>query len=119
LIRFTLSLVISSLVICGLTIAFQNVGYIDTFPTYFWITLAFLNLSTIMIYFYLIRASSNTFVQGYLLTMVGKLFAYFAYNIVIILLDRGNAGINVGFFLITYLVFTVLELTFLYRRMGR
>ena len=72
-----------------------------------------------MIFVYLVRAGDNSFVQLYLLTMVVKLLAYCAYNVVIILQDRENAGINVGFFLITYLLFTTLELAFLYRRIPR
>jgi hypothetical protein len=93
--------------------------FIELFPTFFWQTLIFLNFSTLLIYYYVIRSGKNAFVQLYLLTMVLKLFAYCAYNIAIILQDRENAGINVGFFMITYLVFTTLELVFLYKRIGR
>ena len=102
-----------------MTLFLHQSGSLDSFPSYFWITLAFLNLSTVLIFLYLIRAPGNAFVQLYLLTMVIKLLAYCTYNIVIILRDRENAGINVGFFLITYLLFTTLELAFLYRRIDR
>jgi hypothetical protein len=92
---------------------------LEAFPTYFWQTLFFLNFSTLVIYSYLIRSGSGTFVQMYLLTMGLKLVAYFGYNLLTILRDQENAEINVGFFMITYLMFTMLELIFLYRRIGR
>jgi hypothetical protein len=117
--RFILALLISSSAIYGTTFLLHQSGFLESFPSYFWPTLIFLNFSTLLIYFYLLRAGDNSFVQLYLLTMVIKLLAYCAYNIVIILRDRENAGINVGFFLIAYLLLTTLELAFLYRRIGR
>jgi hypothetical protein len=119
LIRFFLSLLASSLLLYGITFLLHSTQSIELFPSFFWQTLIFLNFSTLLIFYYVIRSGSNSFVQLYLLTMVLKLFAYCAYNIVIILQDRENAGINVGFFMITYLLFTTLELVFLYKRIGR
>jgi hypothetical protein len=94
----------------------QNI--FETLPPYMWQTLIFLNLTTGIIFYYLIKSDKSLFVQLYLLTMVIKLFAYAGYNVIIIMLDRENAGANVGFFLVTYLIFTTLELLFLYRKIS-
>jgi hypothetical protein len=119
LIRFIAALLITSFLLAGMTYLVVHGRYLEEFPSYFWTTLIFLNFSTLIIFFYLIRAGSGTLIQLYLLTMVLKLFAYCGYNLLIILRDRENAGINVGFFMIAYLIFTTLELVFLYRRIGR
>ncbi len=91
----------------------------EPFPSYLWQTLIFLNLCTIGAFYFLLKAVPSSFVQLYLLTTVLKLFAYCAYNVAIILQDRPNAGVNVGFFLIAYVLFTTLELVFLYRRISQ
>ena len=116
--RFILSLLTCSALLGGSTFLLYRIGFLNDFPSYFWQTLIFLNFATILIYHYLTRRVSTAFVQHYLLTMVIKLFAYCLYNVVIILLDRENAGENVGLFLFTYLIFTVLELFFLYRKIS-
>ena len=119
MIRFILSLLALSAAIYGITLLFHRSGVLESFPSSFWATVILLNISTIFIFFYLIRSGENSFVQFYLLTMVVKLLAYCAYNILIILQDRENAGINVGFFLVAYLLFTTFEMAFLYRRIDR
>jgi len=111
--------VLCSLLLYGGTVFLHQQAYLRSFPTFFWSTLIFLNLSTVVIYFFLIRSQPSAFVQKYLMSTVLKLFGYGFYNVVIILGDRDNAGLNVAFFLITYILFTTLELAFLYRKMSR
>lgn len=48
--------------------------------------------------------------------MAVKLVAYGAYNLLMILKDKSGAAENVVFFMILYLVFTTLEIVFLYRK---
>ena len=118
MIRFISSLLIVSVVLLGIMGLLVNSGILNAYPSYLWHTLIFLNFSTAVIFFYLVRFGTGVFVQLYLLSMVLKLLAYGAFNLLIILWDRPNAGINVGFFMITYLLFTTLELAFLYRKMN-
>ena len=79
----------------------------------------FTAITTTFLYIYLYRAKTEYFVQLYLLTMVIKLFVYCAFSVFIILQDRIGAAANVGFFLISYLLFTTLELMFLYAKINR
>jgi hypothetical protein len=119
LIRFFVSLLLCSGLLYGGTVIFNQQAVLNEFPTFFWSTLIFLILSTAVIYFFLTRSEPSAFVQRYLMSTVLKLFGYCVYNVVIILMDRENAGVNVAFFLITYFLFTVLELAFLYRKMSQ
>jgi hypothetical protein len=51
--------------------------------------------------------------------MAVKLIAYGAYNFVMILDDKAGATQNVVWFGVLYLIFTALEIGFLYRRISR
>ena len=59
------------------------------------------------------------FVQLYLLSMAVKLLASLAYCLLMVLDDRQGAILNVIYFLIIYILYTSLEIGFLYRRMSR
>jgi hypothetical protein len=85
-------------------------------PTYFWESLVFVCFTTSVLYYYLIRAGKNLFVQLYLLTLVIKLIAYAAYNIIVVVYDRPNAAANVAAFMLIYLILTTIELVLLYKK---
>lgn len=88
-------------------------------PTFFLKTLIFLVFSTSVIFVYLYQANKPTFfLQLYLVTMVLKLLAYCAYNFIMILNDRASAVGNVVFFMVTYFLFTILEIAFLYHKIS-
>ena len=116
---FLFSLLISSAIIVGAFYLLDSQIDFKSTPSFLWQTVILLNFTTAVIFFYLIRSDKGLFVQLYLLTLVIKLFAYAGYNLVVILEDRPNAGANVGFFFILYLIFTTLELVFLYRKISR
>jgi hypothetical protein len=91
--------------------------WIEALPSFFYQTLVFLLFSTIVIYAYLYKVSKpDYFVQLYLLTMAVKLLAYGAYVYFMIMGDANGAIENVVFFMITYFLFTTLEILFLYRK---
>ena len=117
MIRFIIVLLITGgiLAVSGIVAVQQHI--LPGLPSFFFQTLIFLVFSTGMIYAYLHKAATpGFFVQLYLLTMAVKLLAYGAYNLIVILQDRPGAGENVVFFMITYCLFTVLEIVFLYRK---
>lgn len=88
-------------------------------PSFLYRTLIFLVFGTSLVYIYLFKASKpDFFVQLYLLTMAVKLLAYCGYVLLIILEDRGGAVSNVVFFVITYFLFTALEVGFLYKKIS-
>jgi hypothetical protein len=120
MIRFFVALLVAAITIAGLTIVAKNLSWINTLPSFFYQTILFLLFATLVVFRYLYRIEKpDFFVQLYLLTMALKLLAYGAYNLIVILEDRRGAAQNVGFFMILYLLFTVLEVVFLYRKISR
>jgi hypothetical protein len=117
--KFFIVLILASLGIAALTIWGASQGLFDK-PTYFKATLILLVVMTGLIYVYLYRADKpEFFLNLYLLTMVVKVAAYCAYNLVIIMRDRQAAVTNVGFFMVTYFIFTGIEIAFLHRKITR
>lgn len=94
-------------------------GWIPQLPTFLYETTWLVALFTIILFIYLFRSDKGSyFVQLYLLSMVIKLIAYLAYNLIIILKDRDGASTNVVYFLLVYFVFTAVEIGFLYRKIS-
>jgi hypothetical protein len=119
LIRFVLVLLITAAVIAGATLLAWQRQWLPL-PSFFYQTLILLAFSTTLIYRYLYRADkSEYFVQLYLLTMTVKLLAYGVYNVFVVLQDKAGATANVVFFMAVYAIFTILEISFLYRRISR
>jgi hypothetical protein len=91
-------------------------------PSFFYQSLVLLTLSTIGLYYYLVRIRKNRpdfFVHFYLASIAIKLLAYGAYLALIIWEDRPGALENVVFFIAVYAVFTALEVGFLWRQISR
>lgn len=112
------------LVLAMVTVAIAVVAHqvLDTLPSWYYQTLTLLFVTTLGIYGYLIRTKQNKpeqFVQSYLATLVAKLLMYGAYLLIIIRTNKEDATVNAGLFLVTYLIFTALEVGFLYRRVNR
>lgn len=95
-------------------------GWLPGIPSFLYETTWLVALVTTVIFVYLYRSRrASWFVQLYLLSMVVKLLAYFAYNTLMILEDRQGAVRNVLYFLGLYFVFTAVEIAFLYGKISR
>lgn len=116
---FFISLAVATLLLAGGTLWLAESVLIPEAPSFMWATLILLLLLTSLIYIYLYRSGGDSFMQFYFLTLVLKLIFYAGYNTVIILLDRNSAVPNVVFFLISYFLYTALEIGFLYRKIAR
>jgi predicted membrane channel-forming protein YqfA (hemolysin III family) len=94
-------------------------GFISRLPSFLYETTWLVAIFTAVIFVYLYRSSkSGYFVQLYLLSMVVKLLACFAYNLIMITADRPGAILNVLYFLLVYVLFTAVEIGFLYRKIS-
>ena len=114
--KFFLSLVFAAAILGTFVWFAAALGFFNL-PSFFFKTLAFLVFSTGVIYFYLYNNKHpEFFLQLYLLTMAVKILAYCSFNIVMIFQDTSSAAGNVVFFMVTYFVFTSLEIGFLYRK---
>jgi 4-amino-4-deoxy-L-arabinose transferase-like glycosyltransferase len=89
-------------------------------PSYSTQTIILISFITVAIFFYLSKPKLQPyFLHLYLASIAVKLIAYCAYNFLIIVRDRSNAFANVIVFLIVYLIFTGIEIAFLYRKITR
>lgn len=120
MIRFFLALAVASLVLVVAAYGLLGQPWLETLPSYFYQTLLLLLFGTGLIYVYLFRFNrQDLFVHIYLLSMVVKLLAYGAYNFFMITGDQAGAVANVGWFMLLYLIYTGLEIIFLYRKISR
>jgi hypothetical protein len=82
--------------------------------------IAFLTLTTLGLYFALVRSTgSPRFTPIYLFSMVSKMIFYGAFIFLVIYSDRSGARSNVTLFLVGYIIFTALEVGFLFRVVNR
>lgn len=110
---------VTVVLLAGLYLA-QRQLWISGFPTLTTEILLFLLIGTLINFRYLDRITSpELFVRMYLFMMALKLLAFGAFVVTIILLDKAGAKENIAFFIITYLIFTGVEVGFLYRKIER
>lgn len=117
LVRFAGTVLVLSILIIGT----QRWGVFEQ-PTYFYQSLVLLATATVALYYYLIKIREERpdfFVQLYLLTIAVKLLAYGTYLGIVIWKDRPGAGANIIFFMVTYVLFTGVEIAFLWRNVSR
>ena len=110
--KFTFTLLIIALVITllgyGIFLFFIPQHYFPYFP----VIPAFLLLVTLLVHFYLVRASENDtrkFTAKYLGAMGLKMFIYMIFIIIFLFIDTARAVPFLVSFLVTYAVFTTYE----------
>lgn len=107
---------------CGICIGvgglLAETVYAVHLPSFFFPTLILVVLSTGLLYRHLYSVSREYFVQLYLLTIALKILAYGAYIFIVVMKDKPGATANVMFFMVLYIVFTALEIGFLYRKIA-
>jgi hypothetical protein len=87
-------------------------------PSFLYQTLIFLFLTTIGLYRFLLKTKEDRpdfFVQLFLLTLVVKLIASSVY-LFIMVQSQAEPASDIVFFMAVYIVFTALEIAFLYKR---
>ena len=119
MIRFFVVLSVAALAIAGIMMLAIHLTWIDALPSFFYQTILFLAFATFVVFRYLYKADKpGFFVQLYILTMAVKFIAYGVFNVIVIREDPAGAANNVAFFILIYLVFTALEVVFLYRKIS-
>lgn len=121
MIRFFLTLIFASgLMITMVWAMVSNGWWITTLPSFFYQTISFLLFGTGLLFVYLYKFDKpDYFVHLYLLTMAVKLLAYGAYNFFMVIEDRQQAVENVVWFMVLYIAFTGIEISFLYQKISR
>lgn len=94
--------------------------WFGTIPSYTVEIIFFLGVTTATIFYFLIRQlQSPSFTQSYLLSIVLKMIGYGAFILMIIFKDKSGAFANALLFIVAYVLFTALEVSFLFKRINR
>jgi hypothetical protein len=91
-------------------------------PSFYYQSLFLLFISTGGLYYYLVKIREKRpdyFVHFYLASIAIKLLAYGAYLGIVAWKDKVGVNMNVLFFLIVYVLFTIIEVGFLWRQISR
>jgi hypothetical protein len=88
-------------------------------PSFLFLIVTSLAAATFLAYFFMLRTTSEDFVKNYLLTIVIKLLAGGLFIGAIIFADIEHAETNAVAFMVVYLLFTGLEVAFLFGRFNK
>jgi hypothetical protein len=87
-----------------------------------WPILLFFALSTLIVHYYMLRsaeAEPKKFVGKFMAVTALKLFAFLAFLITLLLLNRDHARVSAVYFLVMYLLFSTFEVASLYSRLRK
>jgi hypothetical protein len=111
LVAFTVALILLTVLTGLITVQLAT-------PSFLILILAVLAITTWMVYFFIQRANREDFIKNYLLTIVVKLLAGGIFIFILLYIDKSGSEANAILFMTAYLLFTGLEVGFLFRRMG-
>ena len=117
--RFLITVIIVSAVLLGFSMLAVSRDWISQ-PSYLYEILAFSAVTAVILFAFIYRIRNpGIFIQLYLLTMVVKMLGSGIFIFIVTLNDRPGAASNVAFFLLSYIIFTGLEVGFLYHEKAR
>ena len=105
------------LVVLTISVGFGVLQF--TSPSFLKLILASLSSATWLVYFFMERANTENFIRNYLLTIVIKLLIGGIFVSAIIYADMEGAESNAITFMAAYLLFTGLEVGFLFRKFNQ
>lgn len=114
--RFLIYLVVLSVVISLLVFTGSYLNWFSV-PSFISWTLSYFFVTTLIVYYVLTKPyGAMAFSQLYLLSMVMKLFTGCAFIFIVIYSDQAGAAGNALLFVVSYFLYTALEVIFLYRK---
>ena len=113
------NLLIFSIGLIALTIGIGYCALQFTSPSFLKLILSSLAVTTWLVYFFMERASTENFIRNYLLTIVIKLLAGGIFIFAIIYADMDGSESNAITFMAAYLLFTGLEVGFLFKKFNQ
>jgi hypothetical protein len=109
---FTFCLIVMSVLVSYVTVQY-------TAPSFLFLIVTVLASATFLVYFFMLRTSGENFIKNYLLTIVIKLLAGGLFIGAVIFADIEGAEQNAITFMISYLLFTMLEVGFLFGKFNK
>jgi len=86
-------------------------------PSFLFLILLVLAIATWLVYFFIQKTNPDDFVRNYLLTIVLKLLAGGIFIFTLLYADKSGADANAILFMTAYLLFTGLEVGFLFSKL--
>jgi hypothetical protein len=86
-------------------------------PSFLILILTVLAVATWLVYFFIQKTNREDFIKNYLLSIVLKLLSGGIFIFILLYIDKPGADVNAIFFMTAYLLFTGLEVGFLFRRL--
>lgn len=115
--RFSLATIVLTLTLWASLYVARGQDWIASFPSFTLEILVFLASSTLIIFYILIKRNDpESFTQSYLLSIALKILFYGAFVFIVIFIDSPGASLNTAFFIASYVLYTALEVTFLFKR---
>ncbi len=115
--RFFIATILLTVTLFGILYVAQTQEWITSFPSFALEILFFLASSTLIIFCILVKRNNpESFTQSYLLSIVLKILVYGTFIFILIFMDSAGAAVNTAFFIASYVLFTALEVTFLFKR---
>jgi len=111
LIAFTGVLLLLTIITGLVTLQFAN-------PSFLILILTVLAVATWLVYYFILKTKREDFIKNYLLTVVLKLLSGGIFISILLYINKPDADANAIFFMTAYLLFTGLEVGFLFRRLG-
>lgn len=87
-------------------------------PSFLTLILIVLGGATWLVYFFIQRSNREDFIKNYLLTIVLKLLVGGIFIFTLLYIDKAGSDANAIFFMAAYLLFTALEVGFLFKKLG-
>lgn len=104
-----------ALLLLTLVIGLSIVQFIH--PSFLVLILFVLSAATWLVYFFIQKTYRQDLVKNYMLTIFLKLLTGGIFIFILLYSDKPNAEANAILFMIAYLLFTALEVGFLFRRL--
>jgi hypothetical protein len=116
--RFLLLTLLLGTIILSSAYAGASLGWF-VIPSFLWQIVTFLTICSSLIFYFLFKkAGGSSFTQYYLLTVVSKICGFGAFMLIIIFLAGKGAPENVVLFMISYCLFTALEVGLLFKKIN-
>ncbi|GHM99762.1 hypothetical protein WSM22_12520 [Cytophagales bacterium WSM2-2] len=112
LLVFTVSLIVTTV-----AIGFGTMQFIV--PSFLVLILGSLAVATWLVYYFVLKTKPENFIKNYLLTVVLKLIVGGIFIFILLFRDPAGANDNAILFMGAYLMLTVLEVGFLFKKFGQ
>lgn len=116
--RFGLTYLLFLIVVGGAQFAFNVNAPVNMTHNYAWVVFGVIAGTTGILHFYLLYAAGKdpkAFVRSFMATNTLKIFVYLGFLVVYVVFNQDGAAAFIGHFAAYYLIFTVFEVTLLYR----